>query len=373
MIDYRTYEAEDFILDESFRRWALQADPQATAFWEAWQLQHPDRADVVRQARRLARNLSDYYADDATEDRIQQEVNRLMLGALDRSAQEEEPVRPLWYASPVWRWTAAACVVLLAAFGYWQYRTDTQQTAVSGTYAARVEQAGNALIEKTNTSAQTLNILLSDGSVVSLAPRSSISYPARFDKASRTVYLQGEAFFDVVKNPASPFLIYANHTITKVLGTSFVVRAYEDEPDVQVSVRTGRVSVYAQNDYERARQTGDRQLRGVVLTPNQQVTYNIKGDRLDKSLVERPMAILATIPSREQTFDDMPIAQMLLALEKTYGVDLVFNEDDLMRCRATISFAEENLMERLDVICQTVGASFEVIDGQIVIDSKGCQ
>ncbi len=337
MIDYRTYEAEDFILDESFRRWTLQADPQATAFWEAWLLQHPDRAGVVRHARQLARNLSDYYADDATEARIEQEVHQLMLNALNRPDRDEEPVRPLWYR-PVWRWVAAACVLLLAGVGYWQYQTKQSPSASGGTYTALTGEAGSPLIEKTNTTPQTLNVLLSDGSVVSLAPRSRISYPARFSKTSRTVFLQGEAFFDVVKNPASPFLIYANQTITKVLGTSFVVRAYEDEPTVQVTVRTGRVSVYTQNDYERAHQTGDRQLRGVVLSPNQQVTYTIKDDRLDKNLVDQPVAILATIPSREQTFDDMPIARMLLVLEKTYGVDLVFNEDDLMKCRATISF-----------------------------------
>ena len=370
MINYRTYEAEDFLFDESFRQWTAESSPPAALFWNRWLTQNPDRADVVRQAQELVRALDDHYRDDATENRLADELNRLVGKAVEhRDAELDVPVLPLGQRS-WWRWAVAASVLLIS-LSTWIYVKKAPKPAADP-YEYLTKTVTIPLQEKVNTGPKAINILLSDGSVVTLNPNSRLSYPERFDNTTRTVYLSGEAFFDVMKNPAKPFLIYANQTVTKVLGTSFLVRAYTGEKDVTVMVKTGRVSVYSQKDYEQAQQSGLRRVEGVVLTPNQQMTYNLEENKLVKALVAKPAALIVNRPSREQVFEDAPVDKVFSSIERTYGIKLLFDEEALANCLVNLTFNEENLLERLDVICQTIGASYEVLDGQIVITSKGC-
>jgi transmembrane sensor len=371
-MNYETYNAEDFLFDESFRQWTGGTSPQATTFWEQWLVQNPDRADVVRQAQELVRALNVHYRDDATNIRFTSELNRLMQRAAERrDAESETPILPIGQRYSWWRWAVAASIVITVGVSSWLYR-HVIPTARPDSYAHLTKQAPVPLQEKVNTSNHVVNILLSDGSIVTLQPRSRLSYPTHFDTSNRTVYLNGEAFFDVVRNPAKPFLIYANQTVTKVLGTSFVVRAFEGEKDVIVTVRTGRVSVYKQQDFEKAQQSGLRRIQGIILTPNQQMTYNLEDSHLTKALVEKPTALMLQIPGREQVFEDTPVAKVFATIERTYGVKLLYNEDDLSACLVNLTFTNESLLERLDVVCETIGASYEVLDGQIVINSKGC-
>lgn len=375
MINYRTYEAEDFLSDESFRQWTVDAAPSATRFWEQWLTQNPDRAEVVRQAQDLIHALSNHYQDDATDERISLELSKLVSKAVERREAESEahadrPVIPLGQRR--WWRRAAAASVLVIGLSVWFYAHQTPSPAPNSYEYLTKTATTVPLQEKVNNGTKAINILLSDGSVVILNPKSRLSYPHHFAANTRTVYLSGEAFFDVVKNSAKPFLIYANRTVTKVLGTSFLVRAYCKE-DVTVMVKTGRVSVYSQKDYEKAQKSGVRRIEGVVLTPNQQMTYNPEANRLVKALVEKPAALVVNRPSREQAFEDASVAQVFSSLERTYGVKLLFDEEALAACLVNVTFNEENLMERLEVICQTIGASYEVLDGQIVITSRGCQ
>ncbi|GAB3768492.1 FecR family protein [Spirosoma horti] len=371
-MNYTTYNPEDFLFDESFRQWTDGTSPEATAFWEHWVKQNPDRAYVVKQAQDLVRALNDHYRDDATDARLTRELNRLMeVAAEHRDAELEAPVIPL-QTSSWWRWVAAAVVLLTVGAAIWFYnQVGSGQRPDS--YAHLTKTAPMPLQEKVNTSNHTINVLLNDGSLVTLRPKSRLSYPKQFDRTNRTVYLNGEAFFEVVKNPAKPFLIYANQTVTKVLGTSFLVRAFEEEKAVVVTVQTGRVSVYAQRDFEKAQASGVRRIQGVILTPNQEMTYNLDDNRLQKALVEKPKAVIPEAASHEQVFEDTPVAKVFSTLEKTYGVRLIYNEDDLSACLINFTFSNESMLERLDVICQTIGASYEVLDGQIVITSKGCK
>lgn len=371
-MDYQTYKTEDFLFDESFRQWTAGTSPQATAFWEQWLAQNPDRVYVARQAQELVRALDDHYQDDATDARLSSEVHRLVKNAAERrEAESYTSVIPFVQRTSVWRWAAAASVIIAVGLGSWFYR-NSNSTASPESYAHLTKATPTPLLEKVNTSDHAVNVLLSDGSLVTLRPKSRLSYPKQFDKSHRTVYLNGEAFFDVVRNPAKPFLIYANQTVTKVLGTSFLVRAFEYEKAVVVTVSTGRVSVYTQQDFEKAQQSGLRRIQGVILVPNQQMTYNLEDNRLMKALVEKPKAVIPETVGHEQVFEDTPVAKVFSALEKTYGVNLLFREKDMSGCLVNLTFSNENLLERLDVVCQTIGASYEVLEGQIVITSKGC-
>jgi len=372
-MNYKTYNAEDFLFDESFRQWTGGVSSEAAAFWEQWLRENPDRADVVKQAQELIRALNDHYSDEATEERMDSEIERLMQRAAEhRDAENDSSVIPLWQRTWL-RWATAASVVLIAGLSTWLYGPFKNEHHAQTPYAYLTKTSPIRLQEKVNTTDQIMNVILNDGSVVTLQPKSRLSYPSRFESANRIVYLNGEAFFEVVKNPAKPFLIYANQTVTKVLGTSFLVRAYETEKNVVVTVRTGRVSVFKQQDFEKAQQSGSRQIQGVILMPNQQMTLNLDNNRLQKQSVEQPRALQPETLKPELVYEDTPVTKVFDTIERTYGIKLLYSKDELSACLVNITFSNESLLERLEVVCQTIGATYEVLDGQIVIHSKGCQ
>ena len=96
---------------------------------------------------------------------------------------------------------------------------------------------------KVTTGYERKKIVLSDGTGIWLGPQTSLVYPAKFQPKSRTVKLNGEAFFEVTKDPERPFKIQSGELTTTVLGTSFNIDAYAGEKSASVTVLTGKVSV----------------------------------------------------------------------------------------------------------------------------------
>jgi ferric-dicitrate binding protein FerR (iron transport regulator) len=140
------------------------------------------------------------------------------------------------------------------------------------------------LIENINTSKNTISVSLPDGSVVKLASNSRISYESNFDSlATRDVYLSGQAFFSVKKNPDHPFRVFANEIVAKVLGTSFTVRSFEKDTVIRVTVSTGKVSVYSMGQTTTVQETAKpNKLGGMILTPNQQLVYEKSSKEFQK-------------------------------------------------------------------------------------------
>lgn len=229
-----------------------------------------------------------------------------------------------------------------------------------------------AVIERVNTAAGPLRLVLRDSSVVTLQPGGVLRYGAEFALDKREVTLVGEAFFEIKKDPNRPFLVYANDLVTKVLGTSFYVQASPAEKNVTVTVRTGKVSVYSPKLATTTRTDSDPETIGVVLTPNQQVTYLGEELRFVKTLVQKPALL---VPSGEQsvfTFQNAPVARIFAALEKMYGVDIIYDEELMSNCFMTTSLESEDLYDKLTILCKLLGARYKVIDAQVVITGTGC-
>jgi transmembrane sensor len=236
-------------------------------------------------------------------------------------------------------------------------------------YTQLVSKAQTPLKEIINTTTTSnLVVLMPDGSKAMLKPNSRLSYSRSFTGVVREVYLSGEAFFDVKKNPKKPFLVYSNGLVTKVLGTSFLVKAYEKDEQVTVLVKTGRVSVFV----NKTSQSLDPEMEGVVLTPNQKVVFGKETEKLTRTLIEKPTLILSGQELHQFSFNNAPVARIFTALQKAYGIDIVFDEEVVANCYLTTSLTNETLFEKLDIICEGIEASYKVVDAQVVISSKGC-
>ena len=360
-------ELHDFLEDESFRMWLLgKADPDVAQEWEAFSYRYPDKASTFRKAcETLLAVQGDTFVPPAGK--VRQNIRQIM--------QDTEPhpfSQPvLWYQAPAWRWAAAAVLLLAVTWFSWHQNQQRVRTA-SRIYQNLTAASEAPLEEVVNTSTRNRLVLLSDGSSVLLQPNSRISYPSSFNQgAQREVYLTGEAFFEVAKNPEKPFFVYADDLIMKVLGTSFTVKT-EGVDHVNVIVKTGRVSVFTRSDKERVEKQPSSHLTGLVLTPNQRVLFNRNEGHLLRSLVDSPDLLDMPIQHAMFEFSNAPVTEVFTSLESAYGVEIVFDAEVMKNCYLTASLDDEPLFEKLNMICQTLDARHEQMDGKILISSKGC-
>ncbi|AQG79280.1 FecR family protein [Spirosoma montaniterrae] len=370
MKDYQQFDAHDFMHDPSFRDWvAGRAD--ASAFWEGWLRTHPEKNETVQQAREWLLAIWTEFDDLPEAER----VDRVARIKLARAARFRQPVvRRLGG----WRgWAAAAAIVLVCGLGWLAYNqlqpTDTGRSQRIS-YEQVLDHIGDAKpVEQQNPARQPRRIALPDGSVVTLSPNSKISYePTLAQQKNRTVYLSGEAFFEVVKDPARPFQVYAHGIVTKVLGTSFRIKAYDNVPDVTVQVRTGRVSVFASTRAKNAASLFTNLVDGIILTPNQQVVLTPE-ETLVKSIVPKPVLLNPDVVHAGTVYTDVPLSQILQKLEDSYGIEIVYDEIALRECLLTARLYDEPLLEQISLLCKSVGATYAVTDGRIVLTGGGCQ
>lgn len=357
MIDYRKYTVEEFAADEHFRQWVLDPSEEMVAFWDNWMKQNPDKVGTINQATVLLLTVYERYSHNLTDEQVEQEISMLV-----ELAETQTSKNRLSIFNPLWK--IAAILLLISGLSWFFYSQKSRDQ--------KVAMVDVEMITKTNKFDKELTVLLSDGSVATLMKGGSLRFPNKFEGDSRKVYLKGEAFFDVAKNPTKPFLVFANETVTKVLGTSFLIKAVDSENTVMVVVKSGKVSVYPEKDYATLSDKDDREVAGVILSPNQQVVFNRKDSRLEKGIVENPDMLTLSTTSQELVFDDQPVAEVLRILGEMYGIEIVFDTETLAGCPISTIFKEETLKQRMNAICQAIGATYEVVDGQIIINSKGC-
>ncbi|UOR05204.1 FecR domain-containing protein [Hymenobacter aerilatus] len=268
-----------------------------------------------------------------------------------------------FWRTPPARWIAAAVLMIGVALAV-VLPPKWHLTSVPATTAVKWTQHRNG-----GKKAELLTLM--DGSRVTLSPGSSLKYRHGLAGSRREVRLRGEAFFQVAKNPNKPFLVYTDQLVTTVLGTSFRVKAYAGRKN-EVAVQEGRVSVQLRRGANLSATPIQPATESIILLPNQQVVYSALTPRpLRKQLVQNPV-ILAP---QTFTFDKQPVEKVLQALEKAYGVEIVYDQAKLANCTITITFYQEaeSLFDRLDVLSKALGASYSTADNaRILFQSDGC-
>ena len=284
------------------------------------------------------------------------------------------PVIPL--SRRTYWWQSAAAAIVLLGLGWLAYNTlNLRPGVLTSGNPARLSSPG--FVTRLNDTAEAMEISLRDGSRVTLAPNSSVEYPATFESTRREVTLTGEALFEVTRNPKQPFFVNAGEVTTKVLGTSFRVETGQQDQSVQVSVLTGKVSV-CQRDLPDD-PAKDKIKNGVILTPNQRVVYTPASHSFETSLVEHPVVVTtdgqASTPSTQVAFafEDATMAAVVRALEKAYGIEIILENEELGNCLFTADITEQPLFTKLDLLCAALNATYEVRGTKILIMGSGCR
>ncbi len=346
---------DDFLLDPSFQRWVREGIDEDG--WQLWMKQEPANLHLAREAYSLiaAMGLKSFPVSET-------ETEAALLDTWEKISGTNNVPKKTSLSQRL-RWPFAAAVALISGIGLvWQLRQQPQQVSLSEEH-----YAGKTITKQYNSTKEPLLITLEDGSSLLLQPGSQISYPDHFDKAERKVTLSGEAFFEISKNPSRPFLVYASETVTRVVGTSFRIKAYEHQPAVEIIVRTGQVKVSSLN------QTDSDTVQEIALHPNESIKFVRNQAVFEKPVIAKP-ASLVPIEQLQFDFTDTPVSKIFETIELAYGLKIHYPEDLLKDCYLSTSLADEPLPQKLKIISESLGGQthYQISEDQITIFSNGC-
>lgn len=188
------------------------------------------------------------------------------------------------------------------------------------------------------------SLVLSDGTRITINGGSELEFPEKFTGAERIVYLkEGEAYFEIAKNPRQPFIVKTSQLNIKVLGTSFSVRDYNNENHASVSVNSGKI-----------------ELEGRQLTAG----YGSVLDKHTRTFTKLDIDTTATTAwiRGEFIFQDATLQQVLQVLQHRYPVHIVVKDPQLLQHRFTATFRNnsiQSIIEQLNLMSNK--------DNQIII------
>jgi transmembrane sensor len=258
--NFRSYQFEDLITDESFISYCLRDNPVNIKYWQHWIVSHPEKRILIDKAAYYVRN----FTLTLPEEEYQEELTKIKssIEPAPGSAGYRSIFKLLQWNKPlkeksgtgrrIIRWLLPLMVVLLSA-GYFIIQ--------------RSSYPASGLAEDFNTGNIPLVVKLSDGTVITLFPHSGIRYPRSFDPTVRMVFLIGEASFQVAADINHPFKVYQDDLVATVLGTVFTIRREQKDSVTMVELMKGKLEV-------EIIATTSIPMQSILLQPNERVVYN---------------------------------------------------------------------------------------------------
>jgi len=197
---------------------------------------------------------------------------------------------------------------------------------------------------------------LPDGSIGWLNSGSIIKYPVPFSSV-RMVVLNGEAFFDVVKNPESPFIVDANHVKVKVLGTSFNVVSYDNDSISEVIVASGKVEVSKAG-----------QILTSELLPSERLIVNQSKNSFSKSSVD--IQNYTSWKTGKLIFLNDNLDEVVRKVSRFYNVDFEVKENVNRKELFRAILEEESLEEVLRYMKLTMSVDYTIQERKQDQDSR---
>ncbi|MDR2969138.1 MAG: FecR domain-containing protein [Tannerellaceae bacterium] len=239
-----------------------------------------------------------------------------------------------------------AAAVLLPVFllstVYLYLEKESIKTSISREYRLEAEKGERA------------SIILPDGTKVYLNSESSLSYPASYVVDNRSVYLSGEAYFEVTHDPAHPFVVTTDKARVQVYGTAFNICAYPADTIFEATLVEGKVEVTLCDDSEQS----------VFLKPNQKASYNTGSGRLQVHSTD--LRIETAWKRGDLIFRSQPLEAIFNKLESFYGAT-IYAKGTYPENLFTGSFHEDEIGEVLNNLQQHYSFSFRKSGNEIHI------
>ncbi len=228
-------------------------------------------------------------------------------------------------------------------------------------------------------------MILPDGTKAWLNAGSKLTYPKTFNDKTREVELEGEAYFDVVKNEQKPFIVHTSGIDIRVLGTVFNVKDYASEPSIEATLLRGMIEVVNKNDPGASK---------LILKPHEKLIFakkqlltktsatlskytpekkiarpDITITSLTKNIADSALVETAWVYNK-LVFEEESFEDIALKMERWYNVKISFKDEKLKNYRMSGSFVKETVTEALDVLQLLAPFSYVYKDGIVFLGKK---
>lgn len=348
----KTYhQIEEFLEDKSFKEWVLKDDPIQQAYWKNWQVENPDKVEMLSQAKTILLEL------DSPGSRWEEKRQKLLFSKIKEQINSESrniPV-PIYssYRSTAEKWTRAAIVTFLLAASFVAVLTVNISEQGDINPVSPMEKK-EEWITKSNPRGQKSTIHLPDGSTVILNSESEIRFNSNFGQDQRDIFLKGESFFEVASDSLLPFRVFSGELVTIALGTSFNINSY-DKGKEQVQLATGKVKVFKEANEDQS----------CYLKPGEEVRLGT-----DSKINKRKFDLNKAFLWKEGVllFEQTPFPEVVIALERWYAVEIEVNNKPFQEKRISGEFKDTYLSDVLESLGYAYGFDYKIKNKEVVIN-----
>lgn len=323
---------------------------------ETWIQESPENKEAFFRMKNISDSLQrPPFSEKEKEDSWQRMRTKLKKQGVIGSNPLPVPEKPKYKYRIYLRYAAAVVLAFGIGWGVSQWVpgfTGHESEEVAQLYnEVQVERGGRGN-----------SLILSDGTRVTLNTATSFRYPTGFNSKDRTVYLDGEAYFEVTKDESRPFIVKLRHQDITVLGTSFNVEAYSEESNSIITLSEGKISLQAYNE------KGDTMSR-MFLNPGQQaVSDNATGS---VSLRNVDVLLAEAWKNGEYKFKDEPLISVAKRLERYYNLNIHIETESLKQIRYTGTFSiNQDIEEVLNIINNEKKYKVEKIGDTLKLEQK---
>lgn len=338
------------ILEKFFNNEASEAEVEEVLKWFEDRELDPQKSQSLEE---LWHEIgeSDYVTHDGDQllNNIHQDIRSSEVRHGDKRLYSQISRRPD-YSFSIWLKVAAVLVVAVGLFVFWTANNWHTGKAVGE----------NKKITKIAKPGEKKTLTLSDGTVIQLNADSRITFPEKFTKTEREVFLTGEAFFEVTEDSSRRFVVHTGELTTTVLGTSFNIKNYAEDVKTDISLASGRLKVESSDS--------SSELKSYVLGPGEAAVL----DKREKSLTK--MRFDAKVKygwiDGILLFQDTNIDETFKKIERWYGVTIEiknYEEDVKPRWKYRGIFQDESLENVLKGISYVKDFTYEIENERIKI------
>lgn len=294
------------VTNKSFIDWVREPNDARQYFWKKWIEEHPDNSNEILKAKKFIQSLK-FEEKELSSSELDAVFGKIVKSNKTRSRSFLEKVVSIrfLYGNPLKIASAISLLILSSFLLYFYIYSDSKKELL--TQAGSIEW-----MEVITGRGERTKVVLPDGSVVNLNYESSLRYPSEFTDFSRSVELSGEAFFDVVHNKEKPFKVNTGDFETTVLGTTFNVNSYLENPEIKVSLMTGKVKVLQLDEQLMKKDS-------LFLNPGQEMSFVKSSSKMLKGSFN----VDGTIAWKDGVlvFKDVNFNEFIDRLEKWYNVN----------------------------------------------------
>lgn len=301
-------KTDDTIVDKVLDN---QATPEETREVLDWFETEEGQACLSQRLTRESMFLTDRQADEWLDHPVQTERMRERFVKAIRSRR--------MYIQ--WQWIAAVLIPFLVMGGALTFIADRTGLFSDTEYAVISVPCG-----------EQIQVVLPDGTSVHLNSDSKLEYPKTFSLFNRKVHLEGEGYFNVVKDKKRPFVVDLKELSVKVTGTEFNVKAYTSDANIYVTLDEGGVLLQV---------TGDKEY---PLIPGESATYNRQSGTC---LIEKPMDAIQAWRNNSLNFYLTPLSEVIKVMERQYEIQFIVKDSSLLKNRFTFSTSKVSIVEVL--------------------------